>query len=895
MRRAMPPRFWRWLLGRLAGREESELLLAELDLEFESRFEAGRLAAEVWYRRQVLRSAFPVLRERLTVGAQRWRTDPVNVNERRRRSVLASWVQEFRYVVRSLSRAPGFTLIVVLTLALGIGANASVFSVVNALMLQPVAYPNAERLVVAWEISPGSGESYMYLSPPNLQDWRDRVRSLEALAAFAAADQFVTLPEETLRVRGALVSWNLGRTLGVQPRLGRDFRPEDDVAGAPPVALISEELWRERFGAREDVVGSPIRLSTGEATVVGVLPASFDFPPAINLEGQVIPQHAQIFLPFALDYAAQHRQAHYMTAIGLLRDGATLESVRAELSTVARALAVEYPATNEGRGATAVPINYAVLGEFGTALKLLLGAVGLVLLIACVNVANLMLGRSTTRQREYAIRAALGAGQRPLLRQTIVESQVLATLGGIVGLAAAVVGTRLLVRIAPATIPNLDQVSVDGPVVAFAIAISMLTGLLFGLVPALRTRAPNLQALMMLGGRGGVTRSESRLRGGLIIAEVALSLLLLFGAGLLLRSLRALQRIDAGVAIENVLTARLSLASTLFPDAARVRSTYAELEQRLAALPGVEAAGFAFNVPLASDFQGTSARFEGEAPPGPDEDRRTHFTSTTPGYFAAMGIPLLAGRVHDQRDDADAPPVVVVNKAFADRFFPGGDALSHRLLWQQPVAIIGVVGDVRLESITDEPRPIIYFPHAQTNSYRSMTAIVRSGLPPEALLTSVRSEIRSVDPGIPVFDVATMNQVIARALAGPRFSATLLMVFAFLALALAAVGIYGVVSYMVAQQTRDIAVRMALGARPNDELGRVIGSGLRLVSLGLILGLLAAFATGRVLTSLLFQVQPTDPVVLLGVSAFLMLTAVVAAAVPAIRASRTSPLTVLRE
>lgn len=811
--------------------------------------------------------------------------------------MLETLRHDIRHSMRSLRAAPAFTLLVIGTLALGIGANAAIFTVINTVMLKSVAYPNADRLAVVWETQPSRGPDYfMYASPPNYADWRDRNRSFEMLAAFAPTEGFLIQRDETVQMNGARVSANLLATLGVQPRLGRDFNESDDVAGAERVVLLGHDLWRSSFNEDPGVVGQTVRLSTGAATVIGVLPESFVFPPPIDREGTVPPPAAEYLVPFAQNHLDQGRGAHHITVLGTLRSGTSFADADAELRGIATQLASEYPESNGDWTTRIVRMDDAVLGETGTALMVLFGAVAMVLLIACVNVANLLLARSAAHQREYAIRSALGAGRWPLVRKALVESQILALSGGIAGLIIAVGATDVLTRIAPPNLPLLDRVHVDGLVILFTIGISLLTGTVFGMVPALRTFSPDLNNLLTQTTRGGsASRQDARLRAALVIAEVAFSIILLVGAGLLLKSFAVVRGIDSGVRAENLLTARVNLSPALFPEPTQVASAAAQIEERLRAIPGVESAGLVFNLPLASDHQGTGVLIEGDPQPGPDEDRGTAFTSATPGYFGAMDIPLIDGRIFDARDVRAAPPALVVNRAYEEKFFAGREALGRRMLWGgNAYTIVGVVGDVRLESLTEGASPIVYFAHAQAQTYRSMTVVVRAAVRADALLASVREAVRSIDRGIPLFEVRTMSDVRSDALAGSRFAATLLLSFSLLALLLAAVGIYSVTSFRVAHQGREIGVRMAIGAQPGDEIRRVISGSLMLTLGGVAIGVLGALAVGRVLSSLLYQVSPADAGVLGAVSVTLTLVAIAASALPAWRASRTHPMDALR-
>ena len=808
---------------------------------------------------------------------------------------MRSLLADARHAARVLARAPGFTLVVVLTLALGIGFNAAIFSVTNAVLLRPLPFQEPDRLAVLWETRLDQGENIMFASPPNYADWRDRSTAFQEIAAFAPGSFFVLGDEETIHVPGARVSANLFRTLGVSPLLGRGFDEAEDEPGASRVAVISHALWQARFGGAPDVIGSAIELDDGRYTVVGVMPPGFSFPPAIDLHGRTAARRTDIWVPFGFDPAAANRGAHYMTVVGRLAPGATRAAAEAELNRIAADLAREYPATNEGWGVRVVSFERVMVGEARTALLVLLGAVGAVLLIACANVANLLLARSTGRQKEYAIRAALGAGRWPLVRQAIVESQLLALAGGTVGLLLAVAGTRALVLAAPADVPRLDEAGVDAVVVGYALALSLLTGLLFGLAPALRTFAGDLHRLLGAGARGS-GGDGGRLRNALVVAEVALSLVLFAAGGLLFRSFLALRGVETGIRAENVLTLRVTLPADRYRERARIVGAFREMEERVRALPGVEAAGFIATVPLAEDFQGSIVEIEELPPPAQGELRIAHFAVVTPGYFEAMGIPVVDGRAFGPEDGPDAGGTILINEALARAYLDGRDPIGLRVTsFGDPRRIVGVVGDVRLETLEDDPMPAMYLPHAQVPwAERSLSLVVRTRGAPEAALAPVRQELRAVERGAAIHQVRTMDQILADRLAQPRFAALVLLLFSGLALTLAAVGIYGVISYAVGRRTREIGIRMALGARATGILSLVLGQGMRLVGAGVVLGLAGAVVGGRYIESLLFGVRPLDPLVLGGVTAFLVVVGLLACWLPARRASRIDPVKALR-
>jgi predicted permease len=622
-------------------------------------------------------------------------------------------------------------------------------------------------------------------------------------------------------------------------------------------------------------------------------PENFHCPPPIDLEGRSFPRRNDLWTPLAMEVT--NRAQHYLTTIARLRRGVSVESADAGMRTIAERLAEAYPETNRDYRISVVPFERMIIGDMKLALLVLLGAVGLVLLIACVNVANLLMTRFAARQKEYAVRAALGAGRWRIIRHSIVESQLLALAGGLVGLALGSLAVQAILRVAPANVPRLEEVRIDRAVIAYTFGIAVLTGLVFGLIPVLRALKPDLAALLRGGGRGAAGSGEqSRLRAALVVAEVSLSLVLLVGAGLLFSSFLALRGVDTGLRAERVLTMRTSLGSARYPELPRVVGSYRAIEESVATLPGVESAGFSYDVPLVSDFQGTRVLIEGDPAPAEGEEPRGHFSITTPAYFETMGIPLVSGRFYRAEDTAESTPVILVNETFARLYFGGRDPVGRRIEFQNEMrTIVGVVGDVRLETLTDDPTPAMYVPHAQAPQ-RAMSLIVRAATDPLAIAGGVREAIRGVDPAAPVYDVRTMEQILGDTMAQPRFSAFLLIAFSVVALLLAAIGMYGVISFMVTQQTREIGIRLALGARPADELKRVIGGGSRLLGIGAIIGLIVPVLASRVLGSLLFEIDPLDVGTLAWTTVFLLSVGLLACGVPALRASRVAPMEALR-
>jgi putative ABC transport system permease protein len=805
---------------------------------------------------------------------------------------MGSLLQELRYSLRLLGRSPGFAAVVILTLALGMGVNTAIFGVVNAVLLRPLPFAAPERLAVIWESRIAQG-NFMFAAPPTFDDWRRQSRSFASMGAFAPRE-YVIMGDGSERVMGAQVSHDLLPTLGVQPALGRGFTAEEERASGERVVLISDRLWRGRYASSPQVLGQTLTLNDGSYTIAGVLPPGFIFPPAIDLEGHTVPRRTDIWVPFRLDLAAANRGAHFMTVIGRLAPAATLSAAETEMRALATEMGRLYPETNREWTVRLVPFERVLVGNVRSALWVLLGAVGLVLLIACVNVANLMLTRSAARQREYAIRAALGAARARLIRQTIVESQLLAALGAGAGLVFALGAIALLARVAPPELPPVDGSWIDGRVVLYTVGLAALTGLLFGLAPALRAFSNDVGRLMQQGARAGFDRRHTRLRSTLTVAQIALSLVLLVAAGLLFRSFVSMRSLDTGTITQNVVTMRVLAPATLYSEPHRTVALFRELESRLRALPGVEAGGFTRDVPLAADFQGTRITAPGFVTDTEADNARTHFTAVTPGYFAALGIPVISGRNFEERDATDGAPVAIVNQALARNVFGTTSAVGRSIEFQgQPTTIIGVVGDVRLEKITDEPRPIVYQPHAQAPYYRTLSLVLLGNGRSDALAQAAQRIVREVDPAVATFDVKPMWQILSDSVAQPRFSAFLLLVFSALALALAAVGIYGVISYAVTQRTREIGVRMAVGARPRDALTLVLKEALGLAGLGVVLGVLGAIASARLFSTLLYGVPAVHAPTLLATALFMMAVAGVASLWPALRASRLQPLDAL--
>ncbi|AHG87930.1 permease [Gemmatirosa kalamazoonensis] len=801
--------------------------------------------------------------------------------------------QDVKHTWRSFRRRPRFLAAAVLTLAIGIGANTAIFSVVNGVLLSDPGYRDPDRLVLLWQTArdvPQIAVSYQ-----DFLDWQQRTRSFEGggagLAAVNGYESFtLTGVAEPERLSGALTTGNMFRVLGVSAAHGRTLTPADEAAGAEPVAVLTDKFWRRRFAGDERVVGRTILLDGRSYTIVGVMPPSFRF-------GGV-----DVWVPigqFAHEERFASRSNHPgLTGIGRLRPGVTLDAMNADLARVSAQIHKEHPET-DGIGAAGTSLEEITVGGVRPALRMLWAAVGLVLLIACANVANLMLGRVAERRHDFALRAAIGAGRRRLVRQALTESVVLALLGGALGVALAWAGVKLLLALEPANLPRLSAIRVDGVVLAFALGVSLVTGLLFGVVPARMLARSDPIGTLREAGRGAVGTGRRRgLAAGLTVTEVALALVLLVGAGLLLRSFAKLTGVAPGFDPRHVVAGLVELPKARYPDDASRRRAFDELLRRAAAVPGVEVAALGSDLPVNSGWQ-TTVTFEGVTfregnPPLLDA------TLASTGFFRALRVKLLEGRTFEPADDASHPRVAVVSARVARRVFGASSAVGRRIK-QGPresdapwITIVGVVDDVRNDGLATEPRGTLYFPFDQSPGSSSWV-IVRTTLPAGRVVPALRRELAAIDRDLPLSEVQTLEDALSRTVSQPRFSMLMLTIFAGAALLLAAVGLYGVIATGVAQRQREISVRIALGARPRSVVRWVVGQSLRLTVVGIAIGAAAAYASGRVLASLLYEVRPTDPPVFVAVAVLLAAVAVVAALVPAMRAARTDPAAVIRE
>ncbi len=796
--------------------------------------------------------------------------------------------RDIRFGARVLWNAPGFTAIALFALVLGIGANTAIFSVVNAVFLKPLPFRDPARLAMVWEYNPRIGRPNV-ANPQNLADWMKRGHSFEDMAGFIESDMNLTGESHPERVIGSYVTLDFFPVLGVSPALGRNFRPSENVSSRDDTVILSNELWQRRYGSDPNIVGKQIRMGDHSGTVVGVMPSDFRFPGS----------KAELWDLFPLNPNAP-RRGRFLTPIGRLKPGVTLEQAQAEMSVIARQLEREYPQFDTGWGVFVRSMREEFVGEIRTPLFVLLGAVGMVLLIACANVANLMLMRSSVRQREMAIRSSLGATRTRIVRQVLIEGSILGLVSGLFGFLVAIWAKDALLAMLPdsMSVAKVNSVTIDGRVLAFTFLISMGTALLFGLLPALRSSRPDLGDSLKEGGRGvyGSLR-KNRLRAVLVAGEMAVALMLLIGSGLLIKSFIQLANVPPGFNPEHVLTMRMILASSRYKNGEEAVAGLTEMLNRIERTPGVAAAGSIHFLPLTGLGAGTGFRVDGKPIPKPGEEPSTLVSIVTPGYFAAMGVPLERGRVFNKGDVAGKPQVTVISQALAKQYFPNTNPIGQRLFveWgrQTPYEIVGVVADVRHQGLDKPAFPALYFPYKQEPNTLA-TIVVRTGIDPMSLARSVQDQIHSFDKDQAVADIQTMDQTVSQSVSRPRFQSVLLSSFAGLALLLAAIGVFGVISYSVAQRTHEIGIRMALGAEKRQVVKLVVGQAIVIAMLGVAGGLAGAFALTRYLRSLLFHVSTVDPLTFIALPLLLCLVAIAASYLPARRAGNVNPISALR-
>jgi putative ABC transport system permease protein len=806
---------------------------------------------------------------------------------------MRTLLADLRYAVRGLIRNPGFATVAVATLALGIGANTAIFSVVRSVLLRRLPYPEPDRLVVIAEHQKIIGD--IGVAWPTYLDLRERLRATGPLALYRSNEMTLSGTREPELLRVGEVSAEFFPLLGAAPALGRAFTAADDRPGAPPIVVLSDELWRSRFGGDPRVVGRVVRLDAVPHTIVGVLPRGFGF----------FPRRVELYRPIGLhgaDSAWLDRGNHSgARALARLAPGATLAQARSELAGIMRQIELQYPVSNSGDTATVIPLDQRLFQEVRPALWTLLASVCLVLLIACVNVAHLELARGTARQKELAIRAALGAGRGRIVRQLVTESLAVSAIGGALGVLVASWAIGPLLRLAPSAIPRLSETRIDSLILLFALGVSVATGVLFGLAPAISASRPDPQAALTEAGRGSTLgRSRRGFRTALFVSEVALAFVLVIGSGLLIRSLLLTLSVPPGFRPEGLLALDVSLPVAKYTDGAACHRFYERAVGELRTLPGVEAAAAVDCPPLGGDCWGSVYTLSDRPIPPRGELPSSAWNVAAPSYFATIGIPLLEGRYFTDADGADAPAVVVVNESFARKWWPRGSALGKRVKQGFPehdnptYEIVGVVGDVRQDGLDVAPRDEVYIPWAQ-NPMTSMTLVLRTTVPPMSLAKPAISAVHKVDPDQSVSHVVPMAELVSESVAGRRFTTTLLGLFGVLALVLASVGIYGVVSFGVAERRREIGIRTALGALPRDVLRMILGGAMRLAAAGMVLGGAAALALSHLLTRLLFRIGPSDPVTYAAVVVVLSSVVIAACVVPARSALRVDPTIALRQ
>ncbi len=795
--------------------------------------------------------------------------------------------KDIRYGVRSLLKRPGFTAIALLTLALGIGANSAMFSAVNAVLLRPLPFPESEQIVSFDGVNPAKGITQSNMSVPDFADWQNQNQVFERMAGFISGGALLVSADETERVRSTGVSADFFPLFRTSAFKGRTLEPDDSQKGREPVVVLSHGLWQRRFGADQNVVGTTVLLGGKNTTIVGVMPPGFDYP-----------AQSELWVPFPIDAAAERRDNRYLNVLTRLKPGVSVPQAQAEMETINHRLAQAYKDTNEGWNVRLTNLRESLVGEMRSALLVLLGAVAFVLLIACANVANLLLARATARQKEISVRTALGASRWRIVRQLLTESMLLSIVGGAIGLLLSIWLTKLLIAVSPPNTPRFDEIAPDARVLAFTLGLTVITGLVFGLAPALQVSRPDLNEGLKEGLRTGASGHRNRLRSLLMVSEIALSFMLLVGAGLLIKSFIRLRDVSPGFNPEQVLAMRVSLPSAKYPKGEpRVQLLHQVLE-RQSLLPGVQSVGAVLSLPLGGDTFNVGRSYIREGRPfTPEESANAAYLVATPDYFRTLQIPVVSGRAFTAQDTEKTPNVLIVNETMARQLWPGESPVGKRItIWRDenfPREIVGVVGDIKM-SLDAAPGQQMYVPYAQDSGWNGLSLVIRTNGDPTNIAGAMRNEMRSLDKGIPVFNVRTMNDVLATSVAPRRTPMLLLSAFAGVALLLAMIGIYGVTAYYVTQRTQEIGIRMALGAQMSDVLKLVLRSGMVLALVGIGAGLVGAFAVTQFLTTLLFGVKPTDWVTFVTVSLCLLVTALIACYLPARRATKVDPLVALR-
>ncbi|MGA9770149.1 MAG: ABC transporter permease [Blastocatellia bacterium] len=803
--------------------------------------------------------------------------------------------QDLRYGVRTLLKNPGFTAIAVIALALGIGANTVIFSVVDSVLLRPLPFKDSDRLVMLWETnlqqSDQQGRNAQATGIANFTDWSSQNQVFEEMAAYFNWTYNLTGVDEPERLEAAVVTGSFFDVLKAQSSLGRRIVPDDDQPGKDNVVVLSHGIWQRRFGAETAIIGKTITLNRNSYTVIGVMPRDFEFPD----------RKAELWVPAGFNPSQkQDRAGKFLKVIARLKPGAQVEAARAEMGAIASQLEQQYPDTNGGWGVDLTPLQENETGSARPALLLLLGAVGFVLLIACANVSNLLLARAAARRKEMAIRAALGASRLRLISQMLTESALLALLGAGAGMLLAVWGIDLLVSLNPGEIARLSEARIDGRALGFTLMLSILTTLIFGLVPALSASKPDLQRAIKETGQTSAGNSGLKLHNILVVSEVAVTLVLLVGAGLMIRSFLRLHEVNPGFNTENMLTMRIWLPASKYGSNQQQSAFFQEVTERIENVAGIRSVGAIQDIPLRANRMGFKFEIEGRAPTLDVEEPDAAYRAITPEYFRTMSIPLLDGREFTAQDGPNAPPVIIINRSMARQFFPGENPLGKRLRFGQQDApwygIIGIAEDVKHMGLDAEEGAAIYQPYAQKQFefLRWMTLVMRTDAEPLSLTSAIRSQVQAVDRDQPVYEIATLRQLLSTSVAKPRFYTALMGAFALLALTLAAVGTYGVLSFSVNQRRREIGIRLALGAQAGDIFKLVVVRGLRLALVGVAIGVCGALLLTRLMSSLLFDISATDPATFIVISLALVGVALGASFVPARRAMKVDPMVALR-
>ncbi|HLE63382.1 MAG TPA: ABC transporter permease, partial [Pyrinomonadaceae bacterium] len=777
----------------------------------------------------------------------------------------------------------------ILTLALGIGANTAIFSFANGILLRPLPYPQSDRLAVIDETALKRGINSMSVSFPNFLDWREQNNVFEDIAVYFGSGRYsLSGAGEPMVIRGSSISQGLFEILRVSPQLGRTFTAAEDRPDEDAVVILGHSLWQNHFGADPKIIGQKIMLSNRPRTVVGVMPAGFRFP-----------EIAELWVPLALTTKTFTRTDHGLSAIARLKDGVSFTQAQAEMNNIAAHIEEQNPITNEGLGVSVTSLHKNLSGDYREALLVLLGVVACVLLVACVNVANLMLARVSARQKELALRAALGAGRWRIIRQLLVESLLLSAAGGALGLALSLWALRLLLTAIPIQLPFWMNFALDFRVLGFTVAVTLLTGLVFGAAPALQTSRVDLNNTLKEGGRGAHTSTRGRSRSLLVVTEIALSLVLLVGAGLMIQSFLRLRRVDVGLNPQGVLTVGVALPRAKYPEGEQRATFLKQLLERVSGLPGVQAASATATLPLSGGNWGRSLTVEGYPVLSVGQAPIIQHTVVTPGYFRTMGIRMLSGRDFTGADGSGAPKVTIIDERLAHEYWPNESPLGKRIRFGPPEdnepwhTVIGVVNAVRHQRMQEDTRKSVYLPHLQI-SVNGLALVARTTSNPQNLVAAVRREVAQLDRDLPLSAVATMEEVMAESIWQPRLYAMLFAVFAGGTLILAVIGIYGVMAYMVITRTHEIGVRMALGATARDVFRLIVGRGMALTTIGVLLGIGGAFALTRLMRGLLFNISATDPITFILISLLLGLAAFLACYLPARRATRVDPLVALR-